>query len=220
MSETPNDISRRDLLRGAFLRAAAQSRLGPPSGPSSEPAPASAPSPRSAGAVFPVLRPPCAVDEQSFLEGCNRCYECIKACPPDAFDHAPARFRGAAGTPYIEALANPCWMCEDTPCVSACEPGVLHPDLPKKMGDALIHEHDCLAHQGTFCSVCFEQCPVEGALSIEDNVPIIHQDVCTGCGVCQHVCPAPINAVIILPVRDRPNPPMRADAEAEGEMKP
>ena len=72
------------------------------------------------------------------------------------------------------------------------------------MGDAMIQEHNCLAHQGTFCSVCFEQCPVPDALRIENNVPVIDPAVCTGCGVCHHVCPAPVNAVMILPLRERP----------------
>ncbi len=154
--------------------------------------------------VVPLLRPPHAVDEPSFLSGCTRCNKCIEACPHDAIGIAPERFRSAAGTPYIEPLAAPCWMCPDTPCVPVCEPGVLSFALPRKMADALIQEHDCLAHQDTFCTICLEHCPVEGAITFENNVPIIHQETCTGCGVCQHVCPAPVNAIMILPLRDRP----------------
>ena len=136
---------------------------------------------------------------------------CIEACPHDAIGLAPERFGKAAGTPYIEPLAAACWMCPDTPCVSVCEPGVLSPHLPKKMADAVIQEHDCLAHQNTSCSVCLEQCPVEGAIIFDNNVPIIDQETCTGCGVCQHVCPAPVNAVLILPLPNRPPLPVVAD---------
>lgn len=209
MADENRNMSRRDLFRGAFLRASRQVS-------SSTPLPARVPSARSAvpppdpadgssQMVVPLLRPPHAVDEQSFLAGCTRCNKCIEACPHDAIGIAPDRFRSAAGTPYIEPLAAPCWMCPDTPCVPVCEPGVLSFAVPRKMADAVIQEHDCLAHQDTFCTVCLEQCPIEGAITFENNVPIIHQETCTGCGVCQHVCPAPINAIMILPLRDRPS---------------
>ncbi len=90
-------------------------------------------------------------------------------------------------------------MCDGTPCIPACEPGVLTTDAPLKMGTAGIRVPNCLAHQGTFCTVCSERCPVEGALEVVDGKPVVHDEICTGCGVCQHVCPAPYNAVLILP---------------------
>jgi ferredoxin-type protein NapG len=151
----------------------------------------------------PVLRPPGAVDEPDFLRLCTRCDACVEACPHDAVTRAPARLRAAAGTPVIDPLAAPCRMCTDVPCAAACQPGALRVDQGRVMGRAVIGAQDCLAYQGTTCSTCVEQCPVPGALRLVAGRPVVDASVCTGCGVCQHVCPSPRNAVIVLPALRR-----------------
>ncbi len=89
-------------------------------------------------------------------------------------------------------------MCTDAPCIPVCPEGVLLHDRGMKMGEARINILNCLAHQGTFCSTCVEQCPVDGAMRLEDGKPIINSTACTGCGVCQYMCPAPVNPLMIL----------------------
>jgi Fe-S-cluster-containing hydrogenase component 2 len=96
-------------------------------------------------------------------------------------------------------------MCDDRPCITACPTGALRLDVPAKMGTAGISPIDCLAHAG--CSACVEQCPVAGAIRLENGRPVVDPAACTGCGVCQSACPAPRNAVLIVPTRDRPTPP-------------
>jgi ferredoxin len=66
-----------------------------------------------------------------------------------------------------------------------------------------VRQSTCLAWQGSFCTVCSERCPVEGALRLEQGRPIIEPSACTGCGVCIQVCPAPINGLMMSP---RPAP--------------
>lgn len=169
--------------------------------------------------VIPVHRPPGALPEREFMQTCTRCNECLPACPHNAITLAPARLRGVAGTPVIQALEQPCWMCADTPCIAACKPGALvrgGEGFPR-MGTALIQVMDCLAHQGGTCSSCWERCPAPGAIAVEDGRPRIVADLCTGCGVCQHVCPAPHNAVILLPAMKDSGagmPPVRGDGNA------
>jgi len=213
----PDDriLSRRDLLRGRLrghpvqpgadggaANAAATNARMEPVGPAAAP-------PGRVGRKFalPIHRPPGAVDELSFLAGCTRCNECIGACPVGAIVQAPSRFREAGGTPMIDAFASACVMCEDTPCITACKPGVLTRDQPMKMGVAWIQTMACLAHTGSFCSVCSERCPVPGAIEVSAGKPSIRVDLCTGCGVCLHVCPAPSNAVVVMPLADRPARP-------------
>lgn len=204
------EMSRRAFLRGGFLAkvlCAAVDRVVPAPVRALGTAPAT-PAARLAARprVIPVLRPPGAVAEERFLRDCTRCGECITACPHQAIRLADARFRQAAGTPIVDPGEQPCWQCTDAPCITACAPGVLRRDaaggLPV-MGTARISVMDCLAHQGGTCTVCSERCPVPGAITVDGGRPVIEGDACTGCGVCQYVCPAPRNAVILLPRADR-----------------
>jgi len=138
-----------------------------------------------------VHRPPHAVPESEFMVGCTKCDACLQACPPHAIFRTPESEGILAGLPIIDASAQPCLMCDDMPCVSACEAGVLRMDAPVAMGIAKIDSVTCLAFQGTVCTVCVEHCPVEGAITMEAGRPIINSESCTGCGVCLYVCPAP-----------------------------
>ena len=156
---------------------------------------------------IPILRPPGAVAEEDFLQMCTRCNDCVDACPYDSITLAPKRFKAAADTPMIDAFDSPCRMCEDTPCVDACGTGALDASLPLKMGIAHLQTYNCLAYNQSICNVCEERCPVDGAIALDDGRPRIVDEHCTGCGVCHSVCPAPINAIMIMPVPNRPPAP-------------
>lgn len=216
MADEPR-LSRRDLFLAPWRRERPAPAPHAPHAPQARPA--AAPAPGHAGPArvpLPVHRPPGATDEAAFLAGCTRCNACTQACPHDAIVAAPDRFRAAAGTPMIDPYTAACAMCPDAPCIAACEPGVLRPDAPRKMGVATIRPFDCLAHSGSFCTVCAERCPVPGAIRVERGRPSIDPDACTGCGTCAWVCPAPTNAVIVMPLADRPRP----DSEAPGPGAP
>lgn len=62
---------------------------------------------------------------------------------------------------------------------------------------AIIQGRYCLAYQGSYCSTCYERCPVPGAIEFDDANPRIVLETCTGCGVCHDVCPAPENAILV-----------------------
>jgi len=78
----------------------------------------------------------------------------------------------------------------------APSPAVTPPDQV-----AVIQGRFCLAYQQGFCSVCYERCPVPQAIEMDDGIPRIVLERCTGCGVCRDVCPAPQNAILIVPRR-------------------
>ncbi|WP_236625063.1 4Fe-4S binding protein [Rhodopirellula sp. SWK7] len=41
-------------------------------------------------------------------------------------------------------------------------------------------------------------------MTVTDGKPTVVEDACTGCGVCRYVCPAPENAILLMPALARP----------------
>src|SRR5256885_3395681 len=68
------------------------------------------------------LRPPGAVVEELFLDRCTRCGDCLPACP-----YGSIKKDVATGYPVIFANESPCYLCEDFPCIAACETEALLP---------------------------------------------------------------------------------------------
>lgn len=200
MSNKDNNISRRGLLRGEWFKKIRERGLREIELEGEE-EPAFQIRPASGGAAQrkPFQhRPPHAVPESEFLAGCTKCDACIQACPPHAIYRAPESEGQLAGFPIIDPESQPCLMCDDLPCVPACEAGVLRFEAPISMALAKVDTVACLAFNGIVCTVCAEHCPVENAITMEAGKPVIDSDICTGCGVCQYVCPAPGNAIQLL----------------------
>jgi ferredoxin-type protein NapG len=204
------DVSRRQLLQGAATAATACLIAG---GAALVARPGAA---RAAQA----LRPPGALAEPDFLGACLRCGLCVRDCPYDTLklsDGVSGLARGvAAGTPYFEARAVPCEMCEDIPCVKACPTGALDHSLADigqaKMGTAvLIDEENCLNFLGLRCDVCYRVCPViDKAITLQKRsnvrsdrhamfLPTVHAEFCTGCGKCEKSCVLEQAAIKVLP---------------------
>lgn len=131
------------------------------------------------------LRPPGAVLEKDFLKICNGCGDCAKACPYKSIVMA-------LGLPLIVPKVSPCYLCDGFPCVKSCRVGALR-DVESqeqvRMGSAFINQKHCTAFGEMQCQFCFIKCPLSGkAIRLEDFKPVIQEDSCTGCGVCEHVC--------------------------------
>ena len=174
-----------------------------------------------------TLRPPGAITEKDFVKACIRCGTCVEACPYDTLKLATIDDHTAIGTPYFEPRIMPCYMCPDVPCVPVCPSGALdvktiakvedglktdQPDINKStMGVAVIDQQSCIASWGIQCDACYRACPLMGeaiTLDYERNErtgkhallkPLVHQDVCTGCGLCEHACVTEKAAIFVLP---------------------
>jgi len=150
-----------------------------------------------------VLRPPGAVDEDEFLALCVRCGKCNQACPYDSIKMGKENLGLGLGTPFIDARENPCRLCDDFPCVSACPTDALtgiNNVYDVDMGIAVIDTEACIAYHGMRCEVCYRECPlIDEAIKLNIYVkpddpthavfaPIIDPEKCVGCGICEERC--------------------------------
>lgn len=152
------------------------------------------------------LFPPGAVDD--YPAACTSCGDCVTACPVHAIVLAPDE-RSENPLAVIAPASQACVMCEDLPCIQACDDGALlmppveegekvpFPDI----GVARVQESRCLAFNGSLCMICFDACPLKrSALRLHRARPVINEDVCTGCGQCEFLCPTPKKAILIEPL--------------------
>lgn len=169
-----------------------------------------------------ILRPPGALKEDDFLATCIKCGMCVEACPFDTLKLAKPGDNKPLGTPFFTPREIPCYMCTDIPCVPVCPTGALdiksvqndkkQLDINKAdMGVAVIDDNSCIAFWGIQCDACYRACPLLGkAISIEYSKnertgkhaflkPVVHADVCTGCGLCEKACVTEKAAIFVLP---------------------
>ncbi|GAA5507888.1 4Fe-4S binding protein [Novipirellula caenicola] len=160
-----------------------------------------------------LVRPPGSVPEQSFLEMCIRCGECFKACPNNVLQ--PEGFQqGLEGlwTPMVVAdwagCESSCNACGHVCPTGAIRPLVIEEKKAARMGLAIVDESTCLPFAGTgACDLCVQECDAAGYHAIEFTqvgteldeagqpvegtgylAPVVLDDKCVGCGLCQTRC--------------------------------
>ena len=153
------------------------------------------------------IRPPYALTELDFLIACTRCDDCVKACPHQVIFKLPARLGAqVAGTPALDLTNKACQLCEDWPCVNACEDKALvlpEPDdnesqIPTpKLARVTIDVESCLPYNGPECGACAGSCPVPGALTWDMTRPVVGMTLCTGCGLCRQACIMDPSAIFV-----------------------
>lgn len=165
------------------------------------------------------IRPPFAIDELEFLLACTRCDACTDACPHQLIFPLSAKLGAkVVSTPGMDLLNKGCQLCEDWPCVKACEVDALklpeikdnegeltEPDacgdqykmrFVPKIANAVINKETCLPYSGPECGAC-RVCPVEGAMVWSMEKPEIVSSLCTGCALCREACIVEPKAIII-----------------------
>ena len=172
------------------------------------------------------IRPPFAIDELDFILACTRCSDCIEACPHQVIFSLSARLGAKfAGTPALDLLNKGCHLCEDWPCVTACEANALwlpvdddtttdnenvaseseeaakdDQPMPPRLAKVAINGDACLPYNGPECGACFSCCPVPGALTQDMFRPVINPSLCCGCGLCRENCIVDPKAVTIATI--------------------
>jgi len=164
------------------------------------------------------IRPPFAIEELDFLLACDRCAQCIDACPYHVIFPLSSKLGiKVYATPAMDLLNQGCHLCEGWPCVQSCTRGALKPpdnqeserdkEPGKKVGSRIlpvlavvsINEENCLPYSGPECGAC-NICPVQGAMSWEMQKPVINSLLCTGCALCREACIVEPKAILVKSV--------------------
>lgn len=143
---------------------------------------------------------------EAFYDRCTACQLCVSACPNSVLRPSsdPAHFlQPVMG--YDKGWCRP----ECNACADACPSGAIRPlekgaKLSMKIGTAHVNPELCLSANGQErCGNCVKHCPV-GAITMlipddgELPRPVVMEDICTGCGACEYLCPVrPVSAITV-----------------------
>jgi len=185
------DLNRRSVLTGLSVGAAAACVM------KTSPA-AARPSPL-------LVRPPGSRPEADFLSRCIRCGECMKVCITGGLQ--PTLLTAGIEGIWTPLLVSRIGYCEYncTLCGQVCPSEAIRKlSVPEKqkvvIGLAFVDPSRCIPFaQGTPCIVCEEFCPTPKKAIVFENrpgkggkpvmVPVVVQELCIGCGVCEYKCP-------------------------------
>ncbi len=151
-----------------------------------------------------LIRPPGSLPEERFVSVCTGCGECLKVCPNNALQSTLLE-AGLSGL-YTPRLVPRIGYCEEfcNYCGRICPTeAIRHIPIEEKrllqMGVAHIDKTRCIAWDTEkICLVCNEQCSYQAIVGDDKKRPIVKEEKCTGCGICEHKCPVDGEAAIIV----------------------
>ena len=151
-----------------------------------------------------LIRPPGSLPEDKFVAACTGCGECLKVCPNNALQSTLLE-AGLAGlyTPrlvprigYCEEFCNFCGRVCPTEAIRVLP---LEEKRLIQMGVAHINKTRCIAWDSDkICLVCNEQCSYHAVVGDEKKRPIVKEEKCTGCGICENKCPVDGESAIVV----------------------
>ena len=149
-----------------------------------------------------LIRPPGSIPESDFLNVCIHCGKCMKVCLTNGLQ--PCIFESGINglwtprlVPRIGGCEKNCNMCGQVCPTSAIRKLGLEEKSYVRMGTAVIDRSRCLAwEQDKLCLICDEACPYNAISSRAETIhgvkllrPFIEEKICTGCGLCEALCP-------------------------------
>lgn len=138
------------------------------------------------------LRPPHALPEARFTDLCDGCAACAPACPEKVIRLDADR------RPVLRFEHGECTFC--TACIEACPTGALAAEGARPWTVKAEITGKCLTVGGVACRTCGDACPVSAIkfTPLADGrwLPVVRDEICTGCGAC--VAPCPVEAVAVI----------------------
>lgn len=152
--------------------------------------------------------PPGSKNVDYFTNLCTACHLCVSVCPtqvlyPTFWDY------GVTGIfqPKMNYDASYC-NYECTVCSQICPSGAIIPvDVEAKkliqIGKACFVKEDCVVvEKKKDCAACSEHCPTKAVYMVQYEgklkIPELNNDICVGCGACEHACPTtPRKAIFV-----------------------
>ena len=147
-----------------------------------------------------TITPPGSFNINQFTSKCTACSLCVSACPTGVLQPSFLEY-GFLGImqPHMDFKSGFCnYDC--IKCTEVCPTGAILPQElePKKliqMGIAKFVKKNCIVEtKGKDCGACSEHCPTKACHMIPYKgkvvIPEVNEDLCIGCGACEHVCPA------------------------------
>jgi formate hydrogenlyase subunit 6/NADH:ubiquinone oxidoreductase subunit I len=135
----------------------------------------------------------------------------MKACPTNALqpctlDDGLSRLSTPKVAPRIGGCEEKCYLCGHVCPTNAIRKLTYEEKRFAKIGTAVIDRHRCLAwEQKKECLVCDEVCPYNAIVprTVETTkgafkVPVVDEDICIGCGMCEQQCPIFDTAAIVV----------------------
>lgn len=156
------------------------------------------------------ISPPGSQSITHFSNLCTACHLCVSACPTQVL--YPTFFEyGISGLfqPSMNYTASYCnYDC--TICTHICPTGAILPQSVEskkliQIGRAEFYKDDCVVvAKEKECAACSEHCPTKAVYMIpykgKLKIPELNNDLCVGCGACEHACPTtPRKAIYIIP---------------------
>ena len=150
------------------------------------------------------LTPPGSRSVKDFYRHCTGCQLCVAECPNNVL--RPSTDLEHLMQPqmsYEKGFCRPeCTRCSELCPAGAIEKITREEKTQYHIGTAQVSPELCLMATGkSACGKCSQACP-SGAIKLvaygENRIPAIAEEVCTGCGACEYLCPVrPISAITV-----------------------
>lgn len=190
-------ISSALVLASTALKAQEQkvSKRLAPAGPHSRPEREISPVPAGAGS------------QKDFHTRCTACQLCVGACPNKVLTPSSSleNFMQPEMTFERGWCRNDCNRCSQVCPSGAIRPVSIEQKSSIQVGYAVAdHERCVVVTDSVRCGNCAKHCPVGAIKMVPLNaddpkslrVPSVNEQVCIGCGACEHLCPArPLAAI-------------------------